>query len=224
MRTANALGTMSALERYEGHFYNWYDTQTGKPLPPLYVSAVDSGNLAGHLMTLRPGLAALADDRIVDVRWFEGLSDTARALAEAIGGNIPAPLSHLLRDLETAYDSRPTTIAAAREWLDRLGARRERSRREDRRAGREPARSRFVAGAPRAKPPSGRRRSSANAARCRRSSPISRRGARSPPVPDEIGALTGLRGIPTLRELAALRSAIAARHRAQPTRAESFRG
>ncbi len=47
LRTANAMGTMASLERHEGHFYNWYDTQSGKPLPPLYVSAVDSGNLAG---------------------------------------------------------------------------------------------------------------------------------------------------------------------------------
>ena len=65
LRTANALRTMTAMERHEGHFYNWYDTQSLKPLPPLYVSAVDSGNLAGHLLTLRPGLVALADDRIM---------------------------------------------------------------------------------------------------------------------------------------------------------------
>ena len=45
-----------------GHFYNWYDTQSLQPLPPLYVSSVDSGNLAGHLLTLRPGLLALPDD------------------------------------------------------------------------------------------------------------------------------------------------------------------
>ena len=65
-RTANALATMATLERHEGHFYNWYDTQTLQPLPPLYVSTVDSGNLAGHLLTLRPGLLALADERILD--------------------------------------------------------------------------------------------------------------------------------------------------------------
>jgi cyclic beta-1,2-glucan synthetase len=29
------------------HFYNWYDTRTLRPLLPLYVSSVDSGNLAG---------------------------------------------------------------------------------------------------------------------------------------------------------------------------------
>ena len=123
LRTTNALGTMRTLERHEGHFYNWYDTRSLKPLAPLYVSAVDSGNLAGHLMTLGRGLLALADDRILYVRWFEGLSDTLRSLADAVGGTAPSSLVRLQRDLETAYDSRPATIAAARQWLDRLDAR-----------------------------------------------------------------------------------------------------
>ena len=38
-RTANALRTMEALERHRGHFYNWYDTQSLQPLPPLYISS-----------------------------------------------------------------------------------------------------------------------------------------------------------------------------------------
>ena len=54
-RTTNAFLTMESLERHRGHFYNWYDTQSLKPLLPTYVSTVDSGNLAGHLLTLRPG-------------------------------------------------------------------------------------------------------------------------------------------------------------------------
>ena len=76
-RTANALGTMQTLERHRGHFYNWYDTRSLKPLPPLYVSSVDSGNLACHLLTLRQGLLALADASILAPRCFEGLLDTA---------------------------------------------------------------------------------------------------------------------------------------------------
>ncbi len=60
-RTANALHTMAALERHRGHFYNWYDTQSLQPLLPTYISTVDSGNLAGHLLTLRAGLLALPD-------------------------------------------------------------------------------------------------------------------------------------------------------------------
>ncbi len=122
LRTAKALDTMSAMERHEGHFYNWYDTQSLKPLPPLYVSAVDSGNLAGHLMTLRPGLLALADDRIMDLKWFEGLSDTLRILTDAVGRAAPAAALRLQGELDTAFDSRPATIAAARQCLDRLDA------------------------------------------------------------------------------------------------------
>ena len=79
---------MDALERHAGHFYNWYDTQSLQPLPPLYVSTVDSGNLAGHLLTLRPGLPRLADDRILrDRRWFDGPErHAARLSCDALDG------------------------------------------------------------------------------------------------------------------------------------------
>ena len=50
------LTTMEGLERFEGHLLNWYDTQSLAPLAPAYVSTVDSGNLAGSLMTLAGGL------------------------------------------------------------------------------------------------------------------------------------------------------------------------
>ena len=49
-RTDRALRTMEQLERFHGHFYNWYDTHTLQPLHPQYVSSVDSGNLAGSLL------------------------------------------------------------------------------------------------------------------------------------------------------------------------------
>ena len=52
---------MSRLQRYRGHFYNWYDTRDLRPLDPRYVSSVDSGNLAAHLIALAnalPGVAA----------------------------------------------------------------------------------------------------------------------------------------------------------------------
>jgi cyclic beta-1,2-glucan synthetase len=58
-RTDKTLGTMEKLERYRGHLYNWYDTRTLKPLLPLYISSVDSGNLIGALAVLRSGLLEL---------------------------------------------------------------------------------------------------------------------------------------------------------------------
>ena len=121
-RTANALHTMAALERHRGHFCNWYDTQSLQPLLPIYISTVDSGNLAGHLLTLRAGLLALPDKKILDERWFDGLSDTLKIIVDAAGGVTSAPLAQLQKDLASAGDSRPTTLAAARLCLGRLAA------------------------------------------------------------------------------------------------------
>ncbi len=119
-RTANALRSMEALERHRGHFYNWYDTQSLKPLSPLYISSVDSGNLAGHLLTLRQGLLGLADENILGARLFDGLSDTLRILVNIAGGPVPAQLAQLQKDLDLAVGSPPTALAAARLCLDRL--------------------------------------------------------------------------------------------------------
>ncbi len=51
-RLEGCLATMNGLERFRGHFYNWYDTSDLRPLEPRYISSVDSGNLAAHLMTV----------------------------------------------------------------------------------------------------------------------------------------------------------------------------
>jgi len=84
-RTGDTLATMEQLERHEGHFYNWYDTRTLRPMPPLYVSTVDSGNLSGHLLTLEPGLRELADQEILPPAVFTGLRDACQILGEAWG-------------------------------------------------------------------------------------------------------------------------------------------
>jgi cyclic beta-1,2-glucan synthetase len=59
-RTEATLTTVEGLERFEGHLLNWYDTRTLAPLLPAYVSTVDSGNLAGALLTLSVSLQRLA--------------------------------------------------------------------------------------------------------------------------------------------------------------------
>ncbi len=70
--------TLEAMQRHRGHFYNWYDTQDLRPLEPKYVSTVDSGNLAGHLIALAQAClqwAAGADDSGAIAA---GLADTTR--------------------------------------------------------------------------------------------------------------------------------------------------
>ncbi|MCC7053405.1 MAG: hypothetical protein IT355_09060 [Gemmatimonadaceae bacterium] len=57
-RLERTMATMATLRRYHGHFYNWYDLETLQVLEPHYVSTVDSGNIAGHLLALRQACLA----------------------------------------------------------------------------------------------------------------------------------------------------------------------
>ena len=59
-RLEATLGTLHQLERFRGHFLNWYDTQTLAPLAPRYVSTVDSGNLGVHLLAVAQACSELA--------------------------------------------------------------------------------------------------------------------------------------------------------------------
>ncbi|MDN0108102.1 glucoamylase family protein [Yersinia rochesterensis] len=52
VRLETTFDTFHKLALFRGHFFNWYDTQDLRVLEPAYVSSVDSGNLAGHLIVL----------------------------------------------------------------------------------------------------------------------------------------------------------------------------
>jgi len=121
-RTANTFHTMEAMERYRGHFYNWYDTETLKPLLPMYISTVDSGNLTAHLLTLRAGLITLPDEKIMGPKVFEGLLDTLRVLMDVAGESVHVRFSKVRDDLESLSAKRPDTLNAVRESLSRLAA------------------------------------------------------------------------------------------------------
>ena len=112
-RTQDTLGAMQRLERHRGHFFNWYDTRTLKPLLPLYVSSVDSGNLAGHLLTLAPGLAELQSHPILSPQVFIGLSDTVDILRELTGR------SPELERLAAELAQPPSTLRAGFALLQR---------------------------------------------------------------------------------------------------------
>ena len=60
-RMEATLATLAKMQRYRGHFMNWYDTQTAAPLLPMYVSTVDSGNLSGHLLAVAQACLELAN-------------------------------------------------------------------------------------------------------------------------------------------------------------------
>lgn len=70
------FSTLNSLEKFKGHFYNWYDTISLVPLNPRYVSTVDSGNFVASLLTLRQGLLELQDAKIFNSSFYKGLKDT----------------------------------------------------------------------------------------------------------------------------------------------------
>jgi cellobiose phosphorylase len=81
-RIQDAFKSMRRLERFRGHFFNWYETKTLRAMRPRYVSTVDSGNLVGSLIVLRGGLLELKTSRMVSDQWIKGIKDTARILEE----------------------------------------------------------------------------------------------------------------------------------------------
>jgi hypothetical protein len=115
----NTLATMEKLERYRGHFYNWYDTHTLKPLSPQYVSSVDSGNLAGSLLTLQAGLIELKHQPVLSSSAFQGLQDTLRVFVE----HLPAsPTPELARQVRFLQDTLHALISAESTASDRTTA------------------------------------------------------------------------------------------------------
>ncbi len=117
-RIAKTLQTMQGMERYRGHLYNWYDTTTLKPLAPHYVSSVDSGNLAAHLLTLRPGLLALLDEPLFHPRVLDGLRDTLMLLGDASPSmRSSSAMTSLLRQLQEPSQAPPDSLERVSAYL-----------------------------------------------------------------------------------------------------------
>jgi cyclic beta-1,2-glucan synthetase len=83
-----ALRAMERMRRFRGHLYNWYRLPELAVLEPSYISTVDSGNLAGHLVALRQACLAIPDEPLVDGRLWDAI-DTAIDLA----GELEDPLA-----------------------------------------------------------------------------------------------------------------------------------
>jgi cyclic beta-1,2-glucan synthetase len=82
-RLERTFATLARLERSHGHFMNWYDTTTLRPLEPAYLSTVDSGNLLGCLLALKHGLYEKANEKRPGPTVCAGLADTMVLLDEA---------------------------------------------------------------------------------------------------------------------------------------------
>ncbi len=119
-RTAHTFDSMATLERFRGHFYNWYDTQTLKPLLPMYISSVDSGNLAGHVMTLHAGLLSLPEQKILTERIWEGLRDTLALLSDTLEPSTRSQVDALQNQIVALCHERPTALTQSHHALTLL--------------------------------------------------------------------------------------------------------
>ncbi len=120
-RTSGTLDTIDKLEKYRGHLYNWYDTLTLQPLFPRYVSTVDSGNFAGHLITLRQGLFEILWGKIINPRIFEGISDTLYIVADYIKTR-QDKLEKMRIELDVVRAQLPHTLKNVKVVLDTMAA------------------------------------------------------------------------------------------------------
>ncbi len=128
-RTRKGMESMGRLERYRGHFYNWYDTRSLHPLHPQYVSTVDSGNLIGHLLILKSALEALPGTPVLAPRVREGLEDTLAIIGEVVpdeplsggAGGRAREIVQLIDALGQELGAGALSLAATRNCLERVG-------------------------------------------------------------------------------------------------------
>ena len=94
LRLRDSFDSMDSLERVRGHFLNWYDTRSFAPLPPRYISTVDSGNLAACLMALRQGCFEMSRTQVVN---WQGLQDTLDMLSLTLSQGRLGPAANTLQ-------------------------------------------------------------------------------------------------------------------------------
>ena len=85
-RLEATLATVKSLQQHQGHLFNWYDTVDLRPLEPLYISTVDSGNLAGHLWAVASACRLLAVRPLDRTALFAGMEDTLTLIDRAVAG------------------------------------------------------------------------------------------------------------------------------------------
>jgi cyclic beta-1,2-glucan synthetase len=135
-RLHQTLQTIQNMPRFRGHLYNWHDTRDLRVLEPAYVSSVDSGNLAGHLIAVAQACRAWAadpapDDQVVrqamgDCALLARRSlgsqaedlDLIRALTEvaAAAADPATPLASLSAPMEAALALTGDTLSEAKVW------------------------------------------------------------------------------------------------------------
>jgi cyclic beta-1,2-glucan synthetase len=129
-RLEATLATLQRMQRHRGHFYNWYDTRDLRPLEPPYVSSVDSGNLAAHLIALANACHEWIGASM-GVAHRSGIEDAMHLAREALN-NLPdghrtqaltrQQLTDALTGISAVLAEPDTQATAATTWLARVSS------------------------------------------------------------------------------------------------------
>lgn len=127
LRLKNTFDTLDRMERYRGHFLNWYDTATLEPLLPRYVSTVDSGNLAGCLLAVKEACREFPNRPVMSGAAWQGFLDTLDVLdgvvdrvSEQPSGSSRVAVKEHIADIHHRVESwmqQPEAWAAGIAWL-----------------------------------------------------------------------------------------------------------
>ena len=119
-RTSQTLDSMAKMERYKGHFFNWYDTESLNPLSPKYISTVDSGNLASHLLVLRQGLLATCQKPAASLKLFDGIRETFLVLVDTLEEMNRSLVESFRQELESVCTPSDISIREAGATIGKL--------------------------------------------------------------------------------------------------------
>ncbi|MGV8877727.1 MAG: GH36-type glycosyl hydrolase domain-containing protein [Sphingobacteriaceae bacterium] len=120
LKCDNTLKTLHKMERYKGHFYNWYDTRSLSILTPAYVSTVDSGNLVGHLLILRQGILALKSNPIFNKESYNGIHSTTGVIRDLLKDEVDKNIENIESLLLAAILEEKNSLYVIKRNLDDL--------------------------------------------------------------------------------------------------------
>ncbi len=109
------IATISGMEKYRGHLFNWYAIRNLAPLSPRYISTVDSGNMLGHFYTLLTVFEGAGDTPVVTRNHFDVLRETVEDL---LSDPLVPTDAELRRDLSAFRDS--LTVGATGDIISLL--------------------------------------------------------------------------------------------------------
>ncbi len=117
-RLANTMDALDQLERFRGHFINWYDTLTLQSLHPRYISTVDSGNLAASFIVTAQACKNMPDEPLFRWDLWQGYLDTLSNLTETLTGMRKAKFDQQVEEINLRISAIHAEILAARDQQD----------------------------------------------------------------------------------------------------------